>query len=385
MEAKLIILPINSAEERMEFIKFQWDVYRDDPYWVPPLISDKAYLLDPQGHPFHQHARVQYFLAKRGDKIVGTIAGIVNDNHNAFWNDKTGFFGFYEVLRDQEASTALLEAAEAFVRDEGMDTIRGPANFSTNEECGLLVDGWNGPPVIMMTYNPRYYVDFVQAAGYVKSQDLLAYLTTITGIGLDDAGLHPKVFRIADKVKQREDITFRLIDMKNFAQDAEAFKKIYNSAWAKNWGFVPLTEAELDHEAKNLKTILDPRVVTFAEIQGKPIGAGIPLPDLNQPLLKAYPRPGVPEWWTMVKLLYYWKLRKTVTTLRGFAGGIIEEYRGRGFDAVLAVETLRNSLGRYQAVEFSWILESNAPMRQTAVNLGGKLYRTYRFYDKKLS
>jgi hypothetical protein len=382
MPDKLAIMPINSAAERMDFINFQWEVYKGDPYWVPPLISDKVHLLDPTGHPFHQHAKVQYFLAKRGDKIVGTIAGIVNHNHNAFWNEKTGFFGFYEVLKDQEASTALLAAAEAFVRDEGMDTIRGPANFSTNEECGLLVDGWNGPPVIMMTYNPRYYVDFIEADGYYKAQDLLAYLTDART--LKDAGLHPKVFRVAEKVKQRQDITFRFIKMKEFDQDAEAFKAIYNAAWAKNWGFVPLTDAELNHEAQALKTILDPKVTTFAIKDGKPIGAGIPLPDLNQPLLKAYPRPGVPEWWTMLKLLYYWKVRKTVTILRGFAGGVIDEYRGRGIDAVLAVETLKNSLNRYQFVEFSWILESNMPMRQTALNLGGKLYRTYRLYDKKV-
>ncbi|MDF1513969.1 MAG: N-acetyltransferase, partial [Anaerolineae bacterium] len=343
MADRLVILPIDSASERMDLIKFQWEVYKGDPYWVPPIISDKAYLLDPAGHPFHQHAKVQYFLAKRGDKIVGTIAGIVNHNHNSFWDEKTGFFGFYEVLRDREASNELLRAAEAFVRDHGMDTIRGPVNFSTNEECGLLVDGWNGPPVIMMTYNPRYYVDYIEGEGYGKAQDLLAYLTDLTTIEKDNAGISPKVFRVANKISQRMDLTFRFIDMHNFDEEAEAFKKIYNNAWAKNWGFVPLTDAELDYEAKSLKTILDPRVTTFAIKDGKAIGAGIPLPDLNQPLLKAYPRPGVPEWWTMVKLLYYWKVRKTVTTLRGFAGGVIEEFRGRGFDAVLAVETLKRS------------------------------------------
>ena len=172
--------------------------------------------------------------------------------------------------------------------------------------------------------------------------------------------------------------------MKDFDTEAQSFKHIYNAAWEKNWGFVPMTDDEFDHEAQALKSILDPKVTTFAIKDGKAIGAGIPLPDLNQPLLKAYPHPGVPEWWTMVKLLYYWKLRKTITILRGFAGGVIEEYRGRGFDAVLAVETLRSGIDRYQFVEFSWILESNIPMRQTAANLGGKLYRTYRLYDKKV-
>lgn len=384
MPDKLVILPIESAAERMDFINFQWKVYKGDPYWVPPLISDKKFTLDPKGHPFHQHAKVQYFIAKRGDKIVGTIAGIINHNHNAYWNDKTGFFGFYEVLNDHEASTALLAAAEAFVRDEGMDTIRGPENFSQNEECGLLVDGWDGPPVIMMTYNPRYYVDFIEAAGYYKAHDLYAFLTDTSNFAVDNAGIDPKVFRVAEKMAKRDDLKFRFINMKEFESEANAFKRIYNAAWSKNWGFVPMTDAELNHEAKALKSILDPKTTLFVSKNGQIIGATLPLPDLNQPLLKAYPRPGVQEWWTMAKLLYYWKFRKTITILRAFAGGLIEEYRGRGIDAVLAVETLKNAIPKYKYIEFSWVLESNIPMRQTAANLGAKLYRTYRLYDKKV-
>lgn len=386
MPGKLIVKPAETAAERKAFILFLWEVYKGDPYWVPPLISERIEFLDPEGHPFHQHAKVRYFTAHRDGKLVGTIAAFINHNHNEYWDDKVGFFGLFEVLKDEEAAKALLAAAEDFVRGEGMDTIRGPMNFSTNEECGLLVDGWNGTPVIMLTYNPQYYKDFIEGAGYVKAQDLYAYLSDVSNIQPDGTGLNPKVLRVAKRVRERlEGVIYRPINMKEFDSDARAFKKIYNAAWSKNWGFVPMTDAELEHEAKALKSVLDPHTVLFAEKDGVPIGASLPLPDLNQALHRAYPRPGVPEWWTMAKLLYWWKVRKNVTTLRAFAGGFIEEYRGLGLDAILALEDLLVALRHgYTHIEFSWVLESNTPMRQTALNLHGHIYRTYRIYDKAL-
>ena len=384
MAGKLIITPAESEDERDEFINFQWKVYRGDPYWVPPLISERRHFLDPESHPFHQHAEVRYFTARRNGEVVGTIAGFINYRHNEYWNDRTGFFGLFEVLQDREAAEALLRTAEAFVRDEGMDTIRGPMNFSTNEECGLLVDGWNGPPVIMLTYNPRYYVDFIENAGYVKAQDLYAYIADITDVKPDGTGFNPKLLRIANRVRERTSVEIRNIEIKEIDRDAEFFKQVYNQAWSKNWGFVPLTDEELEEEIEALVPIVDPETVFFAFKNGRAIAAGLPLPDLNQALHKAYPRPGVPEWWTMLKLAYWWKIRKSVTTLRAFAGGVIEEYRGQGLHALLSVETLRRAVPRYDNVEYSWVLESNEPMRQTAAHLGGRHYRTYRIYDKAL-
>ncbi len=386
MPGKLVIQPAETAAERKAFIHFMWEVYKDDPYWVPPLISERLTFLDPAKHPFHQHAKVRYFTAQRDGKIVGTIAGIINYKHNEYWDDKVGFFGLFEVLPDEEAAQALLATAEDYARHEGMDTLRGPMNFSTNEECGLLVDGWNGPPVVMLTYNPRYYMEFIERAGYAKAQDLYAFLSDISSIRPDGTGLNPKVLRVAEKARKRiEGITFRPINMRDFDTDARLFKEIYNQAWSKNWGFVPLTEAELESEIAAIKPILDPQTVLFVEKDGQPIGASLPLPDVNQALRRAYPRPGVPDWWSLAKMLYWWKVRRKVTTLRAFAGGFIEEYRGRGLDAILAVEGLKIAIPRgYTHVEFSWVLESNIPMRQTAANLHGQLYRTYRIYDKAL-
>jgi hypothetical protein len=384
MPGKLLIQTAETAAERQAYIHFMWKVYKGDPYWVPPLISERMTFLDPEKHPFHQHAKVRYFIARRDGQIVGTIAGIINHNHNAYWDDRVGFFGLFEVLQDEEAAHALLAAAEDFVRSEGMDTLRGPMNFSTNEECGLLVDGWNGPPVAMLTYNPRYYAGFIESAGFVKAHDLYAYLSDISHIQPDGTGLNPKVMRVAQKVRDRIDgFNLRPINMRQFDRDARLFKGLYNAAWSKNWGFVPLTEAELAHEINALKPIIDPPTVIFAEKDGGTIGASLPLPDVNQALHLAYARPGVPDWWTLAKMFYWWKVRKVVTTLRAFAGGFIEEYRGRGLDAILALEDLKIALQRgYKQVEFSWVLETNTPMRQTAANMHGQIYRTYRLYDK---
>ncbi|HHE71275.1 MAG TPA: N-acetyltransferase [Chloroflexi bacterium] len=385
MTGKLAIIPAESAAERDKLIKFQWQVYKGDPYWVPPLMSERRTLLDPERHPFHEHAKVRYFTAQRDGRIVGTIAGIINHRHNEYWNDHTGFFGLFEVLPgEEEAAHALLRTAEAFCRDEGMDAIRGPMNFSQNEECGLLVDGWNGPPVILMSYNPRYYVDMIESAGYSKAQDLLAYLTDLRQIQPDGTGINPKLLRVADHVRRRGDITIRTLDMGHFQRDAALFKEIYNKAWSKNWGFVPLTEGELENEIMELKPIVDPEITFFVYKGDQPVAAGLPLPDLNQALHRAYPRPDVPEWWTMAKLFYYWKVRKVITTVRAFAGGVIEDYRGQGLHALMIVEGLKRCVKRYQQLEVSWVLESNIPMRQTAAHMGAKLYRTYRIYQKPL-
>lgn len=384
MAGKLTIIPAENASERREFVRFPWQVYRGDPYWVPPLVHEREEFVDPERHPFHQHAKVRYFTARRDGQIVGTIAAIINHRHNEYWDDKVGFFGLFETLQDEEAAHELLRTAEACVREEGMTSIRGPANFSTNEECGLLVDGWNGTPVVMLTYNPRYYVGYVESAGYSKAQDLYAYLSDVRNVQPDGTGINPKMLRAAQRAQERSAVTVRTIDMRHFHRDAEYFKEVYNQAWSKNWGFVPLTDAELDHEVKALKPLIDPDTVFFIFKEDRPIATGLPLPDVNQALHKAYPRPDVPDWWSTLKMAYYWKVRKAVTTVRAFAGGVVEEYRGLGLHARIIVETLVRCRPTYQDVEFSWVLESNLPMRQTAEHMGAKIYRTYRMYEKAL-
>ncbi len=386
MTGKLTLTPVTTPAEREEFIRFQWEIYRNDPDWVPPLLSERREFMDPARHPFHEHAEVQSYIARRDGRPVGRISAIINHRHNEHWNERVGFFGLYEVVEgEHEASKALLAAAEDYVRDAGMTAIRGPMNFSTNEEIGLLVEGWNGPPVVMMTYNPRYYVEYIEAAGYAKAMDVFAYLADLRNLREDGTGMNPRLLRVAQKVQERYNFTVRPINMRNFDEEKQRVKQVYNAAWAKNWGFVPLTVHEMDHLGEAIKTMIDPKTVFFAEKDGEPIAFMIPFLDLCQPLLKAYPRPGVPEWWTLLKLGYWWKVRKNVTRLRAAVGGIIEEYRGRGVDAVLFMETLKAGIrGGYEEFEISWVLENNIPMRQTAENFGGEQYRTYRIYEKSL-
>jgi hypothetical protein len=381
---KLTIRPVHTSEERLEFIHFQWEVYRDDPNWVPPLISERVELLDKDRHPFHEHADVELFMARRDGKPVGTIAALVNHRHNEVHGEQVGFFGYFEVLQDREAAEALLETACNWVREQGMTAIRGPETFSLNEEAGLLVDGWNGPPVILMTYNPRYYVDFIEGAGFYKAMDLLAYMVDMYEFGPRGVNLPLKLRRVAKKIQERGNFTTRPADMSRYDEEVKRFKRIYDSAWEKNWGFVPPTEAEAEHIAHAMKSMIDPDLIWFAEKDGEPIGALFPLPDLNQALIKAYPRPGVPEWWTLAKFLWHWKVRRCVNIMRGFAGGVLEERRSLGVIAVLMVKLAEVAIPRYRWCELSWILENNIKTRQICEFLGGTVYRTYRIYERTL-
>ncbi|MCK4692784.1 MAG: GNAT family N-acetyltransferase, partial [Anaerolineales bacterium] len=211
--AELQISKVQNDDNLMDFIHFPWEVYRDDPYWVPPLISERREFLDPEHNPFFQHARAEYFLAHRGSKVVGTISAFTNDLYNEFQGVNTGFFGFFEVLDDADAATALLRTAEDWARDAGHESILGPAQFSTNDEVGMLVDGFDDPPRILMTYNPPRYPGFLDAAGYQKAMDLWAYAIHIENFMQN---IPPKLLRVAENVKKRRKLRVRTIDMKDF-------------------------------------------------------------------------------------------------------------------------------------------------------------------------
>lgn len=376
------IHPVKSDAERRAFIAFPWKVYANDPHWVPPLPSERLEFITH--HPFLEHADIEFFLARRGEEIVGTIAAFINHNHNQFQNEHIGFFGFFEVLEDPEAAAALLQTAEDWVRQRGYQAIRGPAQYSTNEECGLLVDGFDDPPRIMMTYNPPRYVEYIENAGYHKAMDLHAYALD-TDIYAGGSKFPPKLIRVVEKIKARGRVRIRKVDMKHFDEEVERVKEIYNRSWARNWGFVPMTDAEFTKIGEDLRAVLDPDLTLVAEIDGKPIGVSITLPDVNQPLRLAYPRPGEPEWWTLVKLLWHWKVRRRVTWARVLILGVLPEYRARGIDALFYYETAQAALRKgIQHAEMSWILENNEAISRPIRVMGGEIYKTYRFYEKEL-
>jgi GNAT superfamily N-acetyltransferase len=377
----LAIHAVKTDEDRRAFLSLPWKVYQDDPHWVPPIFSERMHFITE--HPFLTHADIEFFMAKRGNQLVGTIAAFINHNHNQFHNEHIGFFGFFEVLDDPEAANALLETAERWVNDRGYDAIRGPAQYSTNEECGLLVDGFNDHPRILMTYNPPHYIDYLENQGFSKVMDLHAYAQDLANY-VGDGELPKKLTRVVEKIRQRRNIHIRKVDLKNYDLEVERVKKIYNQSWAKNWGFVPMTDAEFKAMGAELRQILDPDLTLVAEVDGEPIGVSITLPDLNQPLREAYPMPGKPEWLTMAKLVWNWKVKRQVNWIRVLILGVLPEYRARGVDALFYYETARAALKKgIKYAEMSWILENNDAISRPIEVMGGKIYKTYRFYEKR--
>lgn len=373
------IKKVEDEQDLMEFIKFPWRVYRDDPYWVPPLISERKDFLDPQKNPFFEHSEVELFLAQRNGETIGTVAAIINDNHNAFHEEKAGFFGLFEVIEDYAVADGLLTTARDWVKAKGMDVIRGPMNMSINDECGLLVDGFDSSPVVMMTYNPRYYVNLIERFGFVKAKDLYAYIVSTDIFNSKIENIPSKFLRVAEIAQKRAGVRVRKINMKDFDAEVEKAKVVYNSAWEKNWGAVPMTDAEFDHLAHGLKQFLDPDLLLLAEVDDRPVGIFVGLPDVNQPLLHVNGRL-FPFGW--IKYLWY---RRKIDILRGLIMGVIAEYRERGVDALMYVEAAKEAFRKgYKRCEMSWILEDNVMMNRIIQRIGGEVYKTYRIYEMDL-
>jgi GNAT superfamily N-acetyltransferase len=379
------IVECTTPKQRDEFIFFQWEPYKGNPYWVPPLISERREFYDKTKHPFHQHADVAMFLAKRGGQTVGTIYAIDNRAHNEFQHENVGMFGGFECVNDQVVAHALLSRAEDWIKARGRSAVRGPFNFSTNEECGLLIDAFDDAPRVMMTYNPPYYRDLIEHEGYAKAKDLYAYRLEVKAarVGLDQ--LPAKLKRIMEKAMARDGIVIRNIDAKRLDAEVDRIIPVYDNAWSKNWGFVPMTPAEFHHLAHGMKDVLDPDLLFVVEAKGEPIGIGLTLPDLCEPLRRAYARPGSPELWTLLKFMYYYKVRKTQRFIRVLIMGVKEGYRVGGIDALLMAKTAEAAMKKgYTLGEFSWILEDNGPMRKGIEGIGGEIYKTYRIFEKPL-
>lgn len=372
------IRKVDSEQDKISFIRLPWDIYKGDKFWVPPLIFDVRKNLNPKKNPFFKHAEMDLFLAEIEGKVVGRIAAIKNDNHNNFHKDKTGFFGFFETIDDSQVSDLLLETACAWCKDKGLDEIRGPVNPSTNDECALLIDGFDSSPVFLMPYNPPHYRDKIEGFGFEKAIDMFAY--RIPSEVITDKRVMDKLERMAKLIKQRSDIVTRIIDMKELMSEVRKIEEVYNSAWENNWGFVPLTTEEFDFMAESLKMVVDPNMVLFAEVNGKPAGFTLTLPDFNQVLKKMNGRL-LP--FGFIKLLLY---KRKIDWLRVIIMGVKPEYRKRGIDSVFYLETIRNgNKGGYGGAEISWVLEDNLAMRQTADKLGARIYKTYRIFNKHLS
>lgn len=383
MSSALTVRKVETPADFRAFFAFPWTVYKNDPNWVPPLLSMRRDLLDKRKNPAWEYCEGDFFAAWRGDQIVGTIAAYINHRHNEFHDERVGWFGAFEVLDDAEAARALLDTASAWVKDKGYPAIRGPQTFSTHDECGLLVDGLDQPPVLLYPYNPRYYQSHIEAAGFSKVMDTYGFI--ITREKALETGLDDRLERIAKGIMRRNKVTVRGIETRKLKAEFALFKELYNAAWEKNWGFVPMTPRELDALVESLGNFFDPRLAFFGYVDGEPAGFSMAIPNLNEVLLKAYAQPGTPEIVTLVKALWHWKLRPSIRGARVPLLGVKEGLRGKGVDAVLYYHTLRALIDNgYQFCDSGWILESNQNMVSIAKSFGQEIYKTFRFYEKSL-
>ncbi len=371
---RLEIFPVTNARDLRQFIRLPWKIYRNDPYWVPPLLLDMKTLLNREKHPFFKHSSAEFFLARRDGELVGRVAAIQNNNHNNYHGERTAFFGFFESVNEKEVAAALLEQAASWARSRGLVQLRGPMNYSTNETLGLLVEGFDSSPCLMMTHNPPYYQELIESAGFEKAMDLYAWWL------LTERGLNPKIARVGEKVLKDQGIRVRTINMKKFREEVEIIKKIYNDAWSTNWGFVPMTDAEFEHMAKDLKTIVDPRVLLIAEKDGEPLAFSLALPDFNQALKKVNGRLFP---FGLAKLIYY---GRQVRQVRVLALGIVKKVQNwNGLGAALYYESFRRGVAAgYRSCEFSWTLESNDLINRSMQLFGAEIYKRYRIYQKAL-
>lgn len=373
------LIQVDSSRALRRFIDLPWHIYnrRDHPQWVPPLRIAVRDALSRK-NPFYHNADRQLFLALRGGTPVGRIAAIENRAHNEFHEDRVGFFGFFECRDDPEAAAALFGAAESWLRERGLDTMRGPVNPSTNHECGMLVRGFRQHPMIMTTWNPRYYPTLLESLGFVKARDLLAYFFRARG---ENAFELPERYRLHAERALKGRLTFRDLDLGQFQHEVERCWEIYNSAWEANWGFVPMSRESFMHEAEVLKYIVWPRFTFMAEVDGTPAGFMIIVPDFHHAFKAVGNGRLLPT--GLFKLL---AAKRRINTGRIMILGAKKEFRKRGIFALFAYEMFRrakevNLLG----AEASWVLEDNDKLNRPLLALGAEEYRRWRIYDRPIA
>jgi hypothetical protein len=372
------VRPVSSKRELNTFIKLPWRLYRDEPNWVPPLLMDVKKRLDRKKNPFFKHAEAQYFLAYRDEQAVGRISAHIDRNFNEFQSNAWGLFGWFECEDDPETARAMLDAAEAWLRKRGRDRMVGPMDFTTNDECGLLIEGYEHPPIILCTWHPPYYQRlFEQDLKLEKAMDLYMWSLNVEG----REKVHPAIWEVAGKVESEHGIVCRNFRKKDLQTEVDRFVEIYNSAWKRNWGFVPLTEEEVGHYAKDLKPILDENWAMVAERKdtGEVVGAALTLPDYNQVLAKLNGRLLPFGWLTALRE------RRKIDAVRVIVLGVKSDYRHTGVAARFyqmhfdAAERTPQKGG-----EMGWTLEINEPMNRAMEGMGGEIKRRYRVYERVL-
>ncbi len=370
--SNLTIERVATRRQQKQFLEFPWTLYRDDPNWIPPLRGNQQELVGYRPHPFYVRNTIQTFLAYRGDEVCGRIAAILNQGHIDQYDDRRGFFGFFDCIDDQEAADGLLGAVRRWFADQDIHRLRGPTNPSLNYELGLLIDGFDSPPTFMMTYNPPYYERLIENHGFRKTQDLYAFWGEIDMLPKIAAKLSP----IAEQIIERYDVKLRTLDTSRFQQDVELFLSIYNRSLVGTWGFVPMSAEEVSHMARGLRRIIVPEMAIVAEIDGRVVGASFGLPDYN-PRIKKIDGRLFP--FGFIHLL---RNRQAIKRIRLISTNVLPEYQRMGVGLVLLHQLVPKAIEwGIEEAEFSWVLESNSLSYGSLKKGGAKITNTYRLYD----
>ena len=368
----LEVIPVATRGERKLFFNFPWDHYRGDPHWIPPIRIVQKELLNYRHHPFYDDAEIQTFVALRDGKPCGRVAAIVNHAHNRWYEEKRGFFGFYESEEDEEVTGRLFDAARAWFAERDIEAIRGPVNPSLNYEVGLLVDGFDESPWFMMTYGKPYYDRLIKSYGFRKCQDMYAFWGHVDM--LDE--ISRRLYTLSQNIFDRFELVCRPMNVKRFDEEIATFLDIYNQSLVSTWGFVPMSEGEVKKQAAGMKQMIVPELTTMAEIGGKPVGTMFGLLDYN-PRIKAIDGKLLP--FGFLKLL---RKRQQITKVRLISTNVIPEYQSWGIGIALVARLVPDALKwGIKEAEFSWVLESNNLSFKTLKKGGAKITKQYRVYD----
>ena len=374
--AGLTVRPAVSPGDIEESIRFPFALYRGYPHWVPPLLVERRDFLNPRKNPVYEYAEVQPLVARRGATVVGTITGLTNPRFGEFHPRERhiGFFGLYECERDAEASHALFTAAAEWLKVRGLSVMRGPTNLTTNDVVGLLVEGFEEDPAILMPYNPPYYAEQFDAFGLSKVKDLFA-------LEVRAEEYKGQLDKLASKLLLRGRITVRPVNLRRWNQELAFVRDCYNKAWAHNWGFVPWTDRELAVLAKQVKPLIDPRLALVGEIDGEPAAILIAVPDANEALKLARGRLFP---FGLIRIL--WRLKVTgCRRVRVLALGVLPKYRRLGLDGLLIRHAVQSGIPLgYRRAEVGWILEDNPAILRPLARFNARRTKVYRIYDRAL-
>ncbi len=368
------ILRVSNARQRREFVMFPYCLYRGDPNWVPPLIAEEKKFILPRHNPFLKDNRVELFLCRQGGETTGRIAAVLNRDHQRHHGDRCGFFGMFECVHDPDVAEQLLQTAAAWLREQGCDTLRGPASFSLNGVAGLLSDGFDRPPAVLMAYNPPYYRELLEKLGFRQAMKFFAYEASRETIRFPRA-----IGRLEARLLDNG-IRFRPFDLRHAERDMAIVIDLFNRAWADNWGFVPATLAEGLDDLRKMRPVLKSDLILFAESEGRPVGFSLSLPDINQALRPLNGRLSPFNW------LRLWRNLKRIDAIRVTLMGVLKEFRHLGIDLAFYKMTAENAYkhGIFKA-EMSWILESNEPMNRVLRHINAAITKSYAIYEKPIA